>query len=105
MVYGDEWFVEGLRQGFGIGDTKEERADEAGALGDADGVDVVEGEVGFGEGFADYWNDLAEMFAGGEFGDDAAVLTVNVDLRSDDRGENFAAVGDHGGGGFIAGGF
>ena len=62
-------------------------------------------QVGFREGFADYRDDLAEVFAGGEFGDDAAVLAVDVDLGGDDAGEDFAAVGDDGGGGFVAGGF
>jgi hypothetical protein len=105
MIYRDERFVESLRERFGVGDADEERADEARTLGDADGVDVVECEIGFGEGFANDGDDLAKVFARGEFGDDAAVLAVDVDLRGDDAGENFAAVGDDGGSGFVAGGF
>ena len=57
------------------------------------------------EGFANDGDDLAEVFAGGEFGDDAAVFAVDVDLGGDDAGEDVAAVGDDGGGGFVAGGF
>jgi hypothetical protein len=32
-------------------------------------------------------------------------LAVDVDLGGYDAGEDFAAVGDNGGGGFVAGGF
>jgi len=34
-------------------------------LSDGDGVKVGELEIGLREGFADYWDDLAEVFAGG----------------------------------------
>jgi hypothetical protein len=57
------------------------------------------------ESLADDGDDLAEVFAGGEFGDDTTVFAVNIDLRSDDGGEDFAAVDDDGGGGFVARGF
>ena len=58
-----------------------------------------------GEGFADDRDDLAEVFAGGEFGDDSAVFSVDVDLGGDDVGKDVTAVGDDGGGGFVAGRF
>ena len=61
--------------------------------------------MGLREGLTDYRNDLAKMFARGEFGDYTAVLAVNVDLGGDDAGEDFAAVDDNGGGGFVARGF
>ena len=105
VVDGDERFIQGGRESLAVGDAYEERADEAWALGDRDGVYVGELQIGLREGFADYWDDLAEVFAGGEFGDDAAVFLVDVDLRGDDVGEDVEAVGDDGGGGFVAGGF
>ena len=95
------------RQGesFAVGDADEERADEAGALSDGDGVEIGERDFRLLERFADDRDDLAEMFAGGELGDDAAVFAMDVDLRGDDAGENAAAVGDDGCGGFVAGRF
>ena len=62
------------------------RADEAGPLRNADRVDVLKLEIGLGKRFADDGNNLAKMFARGEFGNDAAVLAMDVDLRRDDAG-------------------
>jgi len=45
------------------------------------------------------------VLAGGELRNDAAILAVNIDLGSDDAGEDFAAVGDDSRGGFVAGRF
>jgi hypothetical protein len=105
VVDGDERFVECGGESFGVGDADEKCADEAGALGDGDSVKVVVGEVSLGERFADYRDNLAEVFARSQFGDDAAVFLVNIDLRGDHVGEDVEAVGDDGGGGFVAGGF
>lgn len=105
VIDGDERFVQSGGESLCIGDADKECAGEAGALGDGDGVYVGELQIGLREGFADYGDDLAEVFAGGEFGDDAAVFLVDVDLRGDDVGKDVEAVGDDGGGGFVAGGF
>lgn len=90
---------------FAVGDTDEERAYQSGALGNADGVKVGEIQIGLCKGFADDRDDLAKVFARGEFGDNAAVFAMDVDLRSDYAGKDFAAVGDDGCGGFVAGRF
>ena len=105
MIYRDQRLVERLGQRFGVSDADEERADEAGALGHSDGVDFLERELRLCKSFADDRHDLAKVFTRGEFRDDAAVLAVNVDLGGDDGRKDFAAVGDDGGGGFVAGGF
>src|ERR1700678_1482382 len=63
------------------------------------------GGVGWVDGFAEDWDDLEEICAGGKLGDDPAVFAVNFDLGGDDAGEDAFAVGDDGGGGFVAGGF
>ncbi len=102
MIYRDQRLVERLGQRFGVSDADEERADEAGALGHSDGVDVLEPKIRFCKSFADDRHDLAKVFARREFGNNAAVLTVNIDLGGDDGGEDFAAVGDDGCSGFIA---
>lgn len=97
--------MEGGGESFSVGDAYEKCADEARALSDGDGVYVGELQISLRERFADYRDDLAQVFAGGEFGDDAAVFLVDVDLRGDDVGEDVEAVGDDGGCGFVAGGF
>ncbi len=105
VVDGDEGDVLRVGQGLGVGDADEEGSGEAGAGGDGDGVEVGEGDVGLGEGGADYGDDGAEMFAAGELGDDSAVAGVGGDLGGDGRGEGAGAALDDGGGGLVAGGF
>lgn len=46
-----------------------------------------------------------EVGAGGDFGDDSAVGSENVDLGDDDVAEDFGAVFDDGGSGFVTRGF
>ncbi len=104
VVDGDEGFVEAEGEGLGVGDADEQGPGEAGAGGDGDGVEVGEGEVGAGEGFADDEDDVAEMLAGGEFGDNSAVVGVELHLGGDDVGEGVGAAADDGGGGLVAGG-
>ena len=55
-------------------------------------------------GFADDGNNGAEVFAGGQLGDDAAVVGVD-ELRGDDIGEDFGAVAYDRSGGLVAGAF
>ncbi len=106
VVDGDEGLVEAEGEGFGVGDADEEGAGEAGAVGDGDGVEVAAvGDAGSAHGGADDGDDVAEVLAGGEFGDDAAVVGVDGDLRGDDVREDFAAGADDGGGGLVAGAF
>jgi len=59
---------------------------------------------GLAKGLGDGFVDGGDVFAGGDFGDDAAVLTVSVDLGGDDAAEDLPA-SDDGDGGFIAAGF
>lgn len=94
-----------MGQRLGISDADEQRADEAGALRNADGVDVVKLEVRFGERFAHNGDDLPKVFARGEFGNDAAILPMDINLRRDDAGKDFAAVGNNGRSRFVAGRF
>src|SRR4029077_996451 len=84
VVHGDERFAERQGQHFAVGDADEERADQAWALRDGDRVEVGERDLRLFECFAYYRHDLAEVLAGGEFWDHAAVLAVDADLRGDD---------------------
>src|SRR4029077_11594570 len=105
MIDRDQRLVERVRERLAVGDAPEQGAHKGRAVGDADGVKVGEGEARLRQGFADYRDDLAQMFARGEFGNYSAVFAVNVDLRGDNRRKNVAAVGDDGGSGFVAGRF
>lgn len=80
----------------------QETAGEAGAPGAGDGIDVVEGAVRGLERFADDGHDLEQVLAAGDFGDDAAVFCVEVDLGCDDGGECHAAIFDDGRGRLVA---
>jgi poly(A) polymerase len=105
MVDADEWLVEAEAEGFCVGDSDEERAGEAGAFGYGDGIEVGEGYSSARHSFADYGDDVAEVFAGGEFGDDSAVVGVEGHLGCDYVGERGASGADHGGCGLVAGAF
>jgi len=104
MVDGDERFVGGEGERFGEGDADEQCAGEAGAFGYSYGVEIFVGDAGAVHGFADDRGDGAQVLAGGQLGDYAAVVGVD-ELRGDHVGERFAAVADHGGGGLVAGAF
>jgi hypothetical protein len=41
------------------------------------------------------------MFARGKLGNNAAIFAVNIELRGDNAGQNFATIHDNGGGRFI----
>ena len=56
-----------------------------------DRVYLAQVELRVFERFAHDGHNPAKMFARGEFRHDAAILAVNVDLRSDDAGKNFAS--------------
>ena len=53
MVDADDGLAGGGGESLGVGVADEERGDETGVAGDGDGVDVVEGGVGLGEGLVD----------------------------------------------------
>jgi hypothetical protein len=63
-------------------DADEQRADEARAVPDRDGVEVVQRGVGLGEGLLDDGEDAFDMGAARDLGDDPAVLGVQVLLEA-----------------------
>ena len=104
MVDGNEGDAGAEGEGLGEGDADEERSGEAGAFGDGDGFEIAVLDACPVHGFADDGEDGAEMLAGGQFGDDAAVVGMD-ELRGDDVGECVAAAADDGCRGFVAGAF
>lgn len=105
MVDGDEGLAGSEGQRLGIKDADQERSGETGALRDGDGVKVFEADAGLGHGGADDRDDVAQMLAAGELGDDAAIVGVQGDLAGDDVGQGLRTGANDGGGGLVAGGF
>ncbi len=79
----------------------QERTDEAGPLGHADSIDVSKIEARLEKRLAHDGNDLPQVLARGEFGNNAAVLAVNVELRGDDARQDLAPIHDDCRGGFV----
>ena len=105
VVDGDERETGAEGQGFGEADADEERASQAGAFRNGYGGEVaVARDAGCGHRLPDDRDDVAEVFAAGEFGDDAAVAGVDQ-LGGNDVGEDFAALRDDGRGGLVTGAF
>ena len=104
VVNAEKWFAQTERKGLRGFQADEQRARQAGALGGGDGVEVGGREAGLAEDFARDGQEVAEMFAGGKFGNDAAVFGVHGGLGGNDVGED-GAVADDRGAGFVARGF
>ena len=77
---GVEGFVVEDGEGAGGEGADEEGAEEAGGVGDGDGVDLGPMEAGSDERLVDDGEDGFDVGASGDFGDDAAVNFVDVDL-------------------------
>src|SRR5271156_6556339 len=105
MVHSNQWLAQREGERFGVGDADQQCASEAWTIGDGDGVEVAEGDCGLSERGANNGNDVAQVFAGGELGDDPAKLGVGRDLRGDYIGQRLASVADNGRGGLVAGAF
>lgn len=71
-------------------------------MSDRNGIDAVNGFAGFGEGLFDDGIDGLNVTASGDFGNNATIFGVNVDLRHDNIGQDFLSVLDDCGGGFVA---
>src|SRR5271155_1834914 len=105
VVDGDERLAQGVGEGFGVGDAYEQSAGQSGAFGYCDGVEVLEGDACLGDSSTDDGDDIAQVFAGGQFRDDSAVGCVRGNLRGDYVGQGLGPAADNGGCGFVAGAF
>lgn len=95
VVYLVKRFVVNDGEGAGGERADEQRADQAGRIGDGDGVDVVPGAISVRQGFFDDRVDNFQVAAGSDFRDDAAVFGVDVDLGIDHiRKQAFAVFND-----------
>ena len=82
--------VQGECQRLRVGNTDQQCTRQAGTLGNGDGIEIGEVDPGFGQRSADDRNDIAQMLAGGEFRNHAAIRRVGCDLRGHDTRERVA---------------
>ena len=95
MVYLVERLIMNDGEGAGGERADEQRADQAGRVGDGDGVDIVPGAISVRQSFFDDRVDNFQVAAGGNFRDDAAVFGVDVNLGIDHiRKQAFAVLND-----------
>ena len=95
MMYFIQRFMMNDSEGAGGESADEQRTDQAGCVGDGDGVDVVPGAISVRQGFFDDRVDNFQVAAGGDFWDDAAVFSMDIDLGIDHiRKQAFAVFND-----------
>ena len=95
MVYLVKRLIVNDSEGAGGEGADEQRADQAGRVGDGDGVDVVPGAISVRQSFFDDRVNNLQMAAGGDFRDDSAVFGMDVDLGIDHiRKQAFAVFND-----------
>jgi hypothetical protein len=104
MVDADEWFPQGEGDGLGRLKTNQQRHGQARSLRGGNGIELNRFDTRFAKCALRDWHQITQMFAGGQFRHDAAVFSVQLDLRGDGAGQNRAVAHDCGAG-FIAGSF
>jgi hypothetical protein len=90
-------------QPFGRGHPDQQGADQPGALGDGDQLDVVERHVGAAQRVVDHVVDQRQVMARGDLGHHAAIAIVDA-LRGDDVRAHLPRGGDHGSARVVAAG-
>jgi len=105
VIHGDERLAQREGERFGIGDADQQRACEAGAFGDGDGVQVGEADSSAGDGLTHDGNDVAQVLARGQLRHHATVDGVHGHLRSDYIRKRLRTGAHHGGCGLVAGAF
>ena len=105
VVDAGQGLVPGRRQPLPHAHPDQQAADQAGAAGDGDEVEVRGLDRGLLEGEVEEAGQPLEVVAGRQLGDDAAEVLVQVDLGVDDVGEDLAAVLDDRDRGLVAGRF
>ena len=81
------------------------RPDEAGGIGDGNGIQVRAGKAGIGQGLVGQAIYRLDVLPGGDLRDHASVNGVHLDLRGHTAGQHRPSVLDYGGSSIVAGGF
>ena len=95
MIHRNEWLTQRLRQRFSVRNSHQQCAHEARALRHANRIHIGKFHSGLSKRFAHHRHDLPQMFARSQLRHHAAIFSVNVDLRRDHAGQNFAPVSDN----------
>ena len=101
MVYGNQGNLPGEAECFHVSEAYEQRAYQAGTCCYCNRAYVLEIQFGVFECLTDHGHDAAQVFAGSQFRNDPAVLTMYVELRSHNTGSNEGAVLHNRSGGLV----
>jgi hypothetical protein len=108
VVHGNHGNAARPRERFRERNANEQGTDESRALGHSDGAEIVHRRICFGQSCFDDAADVADVLPRRELGHDAAPLTVDSGLRSDDvradrpGTKRLAGLREDGGGGLVA---
>ncbi len=104
VIDADQRLAERPGQPLGRRKADQQRAGQAGAVGDRDRIDLRPAEMRTRQRLADHAGQLLDMAAGGDLRHDSAVGLVQRHLAEDDRSQHLATAADDGGGRLVAGG-
>ncbi len=76
MIDSEEWFGERIGYSLSVKNSHQQRARQPWTLSDRYGIEVFEGDAGLNERRAYDRHEIAEMFARGQFGDDASIARM-----------------------------
>ena len=81
MMNAEERLAQSIGKGLPGFETDEQRRGQARALRGGDSIQLARGDSCFGQCGGGHREEVAQMFAGGQFGNDAAIFRVEFDLR------------------------
>src|SRR5205085_8865752 len=81
VIDAEERFFQGVGESLAGLKADDESWRKTGALGGGDRIEIAAFDGGQGKGFSGHRQQVAQVFAGGEFGDYSAVFGMQFDLR------------------------
>lgn len=105
VVHADDRHAPGIAQRAGEAGADQQRANQTRPGGIGNPVNGLSRQPGLGQGVVNHRQQALNVLAGGELGDDAAVLRVQRDLAEDAVGEQALMAVVEGDRGLVAGGF
>ena len=96
MIHRDQRLAESKGKCLGVQNADQQRAGQTWSLRHGHGIEVVEADARLLHRRPDDRDDVAEMFARGQFGDDAAIRSVQCDLAGNHIPEHIASYAHYG---------
>ena len=103
MVYAHQRQLFRIADGFRLGHAHQQRAHQPRAIGDADGVQIVQSHICRSQCFFNDLIDALDMLPGRDFRNHAAIEGMQINLGGNHIGEHFPAIFHHGCRGLVAG--